>query len=40
MVLLHDARISDVAGVRKLFKEMVNTVLETGLEDELVKELG
>ena len=29
-----------VAGVQKLFKEMVGTVLENGLEGELEEELG
>ncbi len=38
--LLQDAGINDVAGVQDLFKEMVSTVLENGLEDELEEELG
>lgn len=40
MSLLQDAGITDVAGVQELFKEMVSTVLETGLEGELDEELG
>lgn len=38
--LLQDAGINDVAGVQELFKEMVSTVLENGLEGELDEELG
>lgn len=38
--MLQDAGINDVAGVRDLFKEMVSTVLENGLEAELEEELG
>jgi putative transposase len=38
--LLQDAGIDDVAGVQELFKEMVSTVLENGLEGELDDELG
>lgn len=38
--LLQDAGINDVAGVQDLFKEMVSTVLENGLEGELDEELG
>lgn len=38
--LLQDAGINDVAGVQDLFKEMVSTVLENGLEAELDEELG
>jgi putative transposase len=38
--LLQDAGINDVAGVQDLFKEMVSTVLENGLEGELESELG
>ena len=38
--LLQGAGISDVAGVQELFKEMVSTVLENGLEGELEEELG
>ena len=38
--LLQDAGINDVAGVQELFKEMVGTVLENGLEGELDEELG
>lgn len=38
--LLQDAGINDVAGVQELFKEMVSTVLENGLEGELEEELG
>lgn len=32
--------ITDVAGVQELFKEMVSSVLESGLEGELEEELG
>ncbi len=38
--LLQDAGINDVAGVQESFKEMVSTVLESGLEGELDEELG
>ncbi len=38
--LLQGAGITDVAGVQELFKEMVSTVLENGLEGELDDELG
>lgn len=38
--LLQGAGINDVAGVQDLFKEMVSTVLENGLEGELDEELG
>lgn len=38
--LLQGAGINDVAGVQELFKEMVSTVLENGLEAELEEELG
>ena len=38
--LLQGAGITDVAGVQDLFKEMVSTVLENGLEGELEEELG
>lgn len=38
--LLQGAGINDVAGVQELFKEMVSTVLENGLEGELEEELG
>lgn len=38
--LLQAAGINDVAGVQKLFKEMVGTVLGNGLEGELDEELG
>lgn len=38
--LLQGAGITDVAGVQELFKEMVSTVLENGLEGELEEELG
>lgn len=38
--LLQDAGINDVAGVEDLFKEMVGTVLENGLDGELEGELG
>jgi len=32
--------VSDVAGVQDLFKELVSSVLENGLEGELEEELG
>jgi len=38
--MLQDAGINDMAGVQELFKEMVSTVLENGLEAELDEELG
>lgn len=38
--LLQGAGITDVAGIQGLFKEMVGTVLENGLEGELDDELG
>jgi len=38
--MLQGAGINDVAGVQELFKEMVSTVLENGLEAELDEELG
>lgn len=38
--LLRGAGINDVAGVQELFKEMVGTILESGLEGELEEELG
>jgi transposase-like protein len=38
--LLQGAGINDVAGVQELFKEMISTVLENGLEAELDEELG
>lgn len=38
--MLQGAGITDVAGVQDLFKEMVSTVLENGLEAELEDELG
>ena len=38
--LLQGAGVNDVAGVQELFKEMVSTVLENGLEGELKDELG
>jgi transposase-like protein len=37
--MLQEAGINDVAGVQDLFKEMVSTVLENGLEAELEEEL-
>ena len=40
MELLEGAGITDVAGVQELYKEMVSTVLENGLEGELDEELG
>ena len=33
--MLQEAGITDVAGVQELFKEMVGSVLEHGLEGEL-----
>jgi transposase-like protein len=38
--MLQGAGINDVEGVQDLFKEMVSTVLENGLEAELEDELG
>lgn len=38
--MLQDAGINDVASVQELFKEMVSTVLQNGLEAELDDELG
>ena len=40
LALLQDAGINDVEGVQDLFKEMVGTVLENGLEGELDEKLG
>lgn len=40
LALLQDAGINDVEGVQELFKEMVGTVLQNGLEGELDDELG
>jgi putative transposase len=40
LALLQDAGINDVEGVQQLFKEMVGTILENGLEGELDEELG
>jgi len=40
LALLQDAGVNDVEGVQELFKEMVGTVLEKGLEGELDEELG
>ena len=40
VALLEGAGITDVAGVQELYKEMVGTVLESGLESELEEELG
>ena len=40
LALLQDAGVNDVEGVQELFKEMVGTVLENGLEGELDDELG
>lgn len=37
---LQGVGITDVAGVQELFKEMVSSVLESGLEGELEEELG
>lgn len=37
---LQGVGITDVAGVQELFKEMVGSVLENGLEGELDEELG
>lgn len=39
-VFLEDVGINDVDGVKNLFKELVGTVLENGLEGELEDELG
>lgn len=38
--LLQGAGINDVAGVQELFKEMVGSILENGLEGEIEDELG
>lgn len=38
--MLQEAGINDVSGVQDLFKEMVSTVLESGLEAEMEDELG
>lgn len=38
--MLQSAGINDVAGVQELFKEMVSSVLENGLEGEMEDELG
>ncbi|RNC62736.1 MAG: hypothetical protein AWM53_02095 [Candidatus Dichloromethanomonas elyunquensis] len=38
--MLQEAGINDVSGVQNLFKEMVSTVLENGLEAEMEDELG
>lgn len=38
--MLQEAGINDVSGVQELFKEMVSTVLENGLEAEMEDELG
>ena len=40
MRLLESAGITDVAGVQELYKEMIGSVLENGLEGELDEELG
>lgn len=40
MALLESAGITDIAGVQELYREMVGTVLENGLEGELDEELG
>lgn len=40
MTLLESAGITDIAGVQALYREMVGTVLENGLEGELDEELG
>ena len=40
LALLQDTGINDVEGVQELFKEMVGTVLQNGLEGELDDELG
>ena len=40
LALLEGAGITDVAGVQELYKDMVGTVLENGLEGELDEELG
>ena len=38
--MLQDAEINDMEGVQERFKEMVSTVLENGLEEELEDELS
>jgi len=40
LAFLQDAGINDIDDVQELFKEMVGTVLEKGLEGELDEELG
>ncbi len=40
LALLQEEGVNDVEGVQELFKEMVGTVLENGLEGELEDELG
>jgi putative transposase len=40
LAMLQEAGINEVSGVQDLFKEMVSTVLENGLEAELEDELG
>ena len=40
LALLQDAGINDVSGLEDLFKEMVGTVMENGLDGELENELG
>ena len=40
LALLQDTGINDVEDVQELFKEMVGTVLQNGLEGELDDELG
>lgn len=40
MALWESTGITDVAGVQELYKEMVGSVLENGLEGELDEELG
>ena len=38
--MLGEMGVTDMAGVQDLFKELVSTVLEEGLEGELEEELG
>jgi len=38
--MLGEMGVTDMAGVQELFKELVSTVLEQGLEGELDEELG
>ncbi|GHV57842.1 hypothetical protein FACS1894216_22440 [Synergistales bacterium] len=39
-VILQDLGVNTVDGVQELFKELIGSVLENGLEGELEEELG